>query len=185
MRGRRPGAAPGGAQLRPSARRAACRKTISAGAAHPRDREDFMTGWKRLIVPCLIVAASTASARAEVGEVTIAQQFGVSFLPLMLMERDGLIEKRARAGGIDTLKTNWLKVAGPSVMNDGLISGTIHFASTGAPSLATLWSKTRGSVGVKGVAALTSYPLYFVTRNPDLKSLKDLGSKDKIAVPSV
>ena len=35
------------------------------------------------------------------------------------------------------------------------------------------------------VAAMTSYPLYFVTRNPDLKSLKDLSGKDKIAVPSV
>jgi NitT/TauT family transport system substrate-binding protein len=32
---------------------------------------------------------------------------------------------------------------------------------------------------------MTSYPLYFVTRNPALKSLKDLSEKDKIAVPSV
>jgi len=40
-------------------------------------------------------------------------------------------------------------------------------------------------VGIKGVSAITSYPLYFVTRNPDLKSLKDLSGKDKIAVPSV
>ena len=57
-----------------------------------------------------------------------------------------------------------------------------HF---GAPSLITLWSRTKTNVGVKGVAAMTSYPLYLVTRNPDLKSLKDLSSKDKIAVPSV
>src|ERR1700681_1732491 len=32
---------------------------------------------------------------------------------------------------------------------------------------------------------MTSYPLYFVTRNPDLKSLKELSQKDKVAVPSV
>ena len=32
---------------------------------------------------------------------------------------------------------------------------------------------------------MTSYPLYFVTRNPDLKSLKDLSDKDKVAIPSV
>ena len=126
-----------------------------------------------------------APARAEVAEVTVAQQFGVSFLPLMLMERDGLIEKHAAAAGIANLKVNWVKVAGPSVMNDGLLSGTMHFASQGAPSLATLWSKTKGNVGVKGMAAMTSYPLYFVTRNPDLKSLKDLSQKDKIAVPSI
>jgi len=131
----------------------------------------------------LSVLAALTPARAEVSEVVIAQQYGVSFLPLMIMERDGLIEKHARAAGIENLKTNWPKVAGPSVMNDGLLSGTMHFVAQGAPSLITLWSKTQGTV--KGISALTSYPLSFVTRNPELKSLKDLSEKDKIAVPSV
>ena len=132
----------------------------------------------------LLLAASASSPRAELAEITIAQQFGVSFLPLMLMERDALIEKHAKAAGIG-VKTNWQKVAGPSVINDGLLSGNVHFGAVGAPSLITLWSRTKTNVGVKGVAAMTSYPLYFVTRNPELKSLKDLSSKDKIAVPSV
>src|SRR6185295_3919047 len=132
----------------------------------------------------LLLIAGTTAARAEIPEVTVAQQFGVSFLPLMLMERDALIEKHAKAAGIE-VKTNWQKVAGPSVINDGLLSGTVHFGALGAPSLITLWGKTKGNVGVKGVAAMTSYPLYFVTRNPELKSLKELSSKDKIAVPSV
>jgi NitT/TauT family transport system substrate-binding protein len=132
----------------------------------------------------LLLAASASSPRAELAEITIAQQFGVSFLPLMLMERDSLIEKHAKAAGIE-VKTSWQKVAGPSVINDGLLSGNVHFGAVGAPSLVTLWSRTKTNVGVKGVAAMTSYPLYFVTRNPELKSLKDLSSKDKIAVPSV
>jgi NitT/TauT family transport system substrate-binding protein len=132
----------------------------------------------------LLLAASASSPRAELAEITIAQQFGVAFLPLMLMERDALIEKHAKAAGI-AVKTNWQKVAGPSVINDGLLSGNVHFGAVGAPSLITLWSRTKTNVGVKGVAAMTSYPLYFVTRNPELKSLKDLSAKDKIAVPSV
>src|SRR5215468_2515733 len=136
------------------------------------------------LVAALLVLAASPAARAEVAEITIAQQFGVAFLPLMLMERDGLIEKHAKAAGIE-LKTNWQKVAGPSVINDGLLSGTVHYGAVGAPSLVTLWSKTKSNVGVKGMAAMTSYPLYFVTRNPELKSLKELSSKDKIAVPSV
>jgi sulfonate transport system substrate-binding protein len=138
----------------------------------------------RSLIAALVVLAGPSVARAEVTEVTIAQQFGVAFLPLMLMERDGLVEKHAKALGIE-LKTNWQKVAGPSVINDGLLSGTVHFGAVGAPSLITLWSKTKSNVGVKGMAAMTSYPLYFVTRNPDLKSLKDLSDKDKIAIPSV
>src|SRR5436190_17638842 len=138
----------------------------------------------RIILAAGLLLASATASRAELSEITIAQQFGVSFLPLMLMERDGLIEKYAKAAGIE-VKTNWQKVAGPSVVNDGLLSGTVHFGAVGAPSLVTLWSKTKSNAGVKGVSAMTSYPLYFVTRNPDLKSLKDLSGKDKIAVPSV
>ena len=139
---------------------------------------------KAIAAAALMLVASGTAPRAEVSEITIAQQFGVAFLPLMLMERDNLIEKHAKAAGIE-VKTNWQKVAGPSVINDGLLSGNVHFGAVGAPSLVTLWSRTKSNVGVKGVAAMTSYPLYFVTRNPDLKSLKDLSEKDKIAVPSV
>ena len=138
----------------------------------------------RAILAAGLLLASATSVRAELSEITIAQQFGVSFLPLMLMERDGLIEKYAKAAGME-VKTNWQKVAGPSVINDGLLSGNVHFGAVGAPSLVTLWSRTKTNVGVKGVAAITSYPLYFVTRNPELKSLSDLSEKDKIAVPSV
>src|SRR3954451_6629556 len=138
----------------------------------------------KAIAAAVLLLASASAPHAEVSEITVAQQFGVSFLPLMLMERDGLLEKHAKAAGID-IKTNWQKVAGPSVINDGLLSGNVHFGAVGAPSLVTLWSRTKNNVGVKGAAAMTSYPLYFVTRNPDLKSLKDLTQKDKIAVPSV
>lgn len=129
------------------------------------------------------LALSASIARAEVHEITIAQQYGVSFLPLMVMEKQALVEKHAKALGLDDVKVVWAKVAGPSVMNDGLISGALHFAAQGAPSLITLWDKTHGQI--KGVSALTTYPLYLVTRDPDVKSIKDFTVKDKIAVPSV
>ena len=34
-------------------------------------------------------------ARAEVSELTVAQQYGVSFIPLMVMEKEHLVEKHA------------------------------------------------------------------------------------------
>src|SRR5204862_721513 len=107
----------------------------------------------------------------------------VSVLPLMVMEREKLVEKHAKAAGLGDVKVNWVKVAGPSVMNDGVISGAIQFIAVGAPSMITLWDKTKGQV--KGVSAMTTYPLYLVTRNPDVKTIKDLSEKDRIAVPSI
>jgi NitT/TauT family transport system substrate-binding protein len=133
----------------------------------------------------LLLAAIVVPARAEQSEVNVAQQYGVAFLPLMVMERDKLVEKHARAAGLGEVTTNWVKVAGPSVMNDGVVSGAIQFIAVGAPSLITLWEKTRDSVGVKGVCAMTTYPLYLNVRNPAIKSIRDFSDKDRIVVPSV
>ena len=143
-----------------------------------------MTIFNRAIV-LFLLAALAGPAAAELNEISIAQQYGVSFLPLMLMERDKLVEKHARAEGLGDIKVNWVSVAGPSVMNDGVISGALQFIAVGAPSLITLWDKTKGNVQVKGMSAMTTYPLYLNVRNPDLKSIKDFTDKDKIAVPSV
>ena len=139
----------------------------------------------RHVLSALLLLAVLPPAAAESPEVNVAQQYGVSFLPLMVMERDKLVEKHARAAGLGEVKLNWVKVAGPSVMNDGVVSGALQFIAVGAPSLITLWDKTKDSVGVKGVSAMTTYPLYLNVRNPNVKSIKDFSDKDKIAVPSI
>lgn len=133
----------------------------------------------------LLLAAVAVPAGAELGEINVAQQYGVSFLPLMLMEREKLVEKQARAAGLGDIKVSWIKVAGPSVMNDGVISGALQFIAVGAPSLITLWDKTKDNVQVKGMSAMTTYPLYLNVRNPNVRSIRDFSDKDKIAVPSV
>jgi NitT/TauT family transport system substrate-binding protein len=133
----------------------------------------------------LLMAAIALPVAAESPEVNVAQQYGVSFLPLMVMERDKLVEKHAKAAGLGEVKVSWVKVAGPSVMNDGVVSGALQFIAVGAPSLITLWDKTKDSVGVKGVSAMTTYPLYLNVRNPNVKSIADFSDKDRIAVPSV
>ena len=139
----------------------------------------------RLVRLLLLAALTAGPARAEMSEITVAEQYGVSILPMMVMEKLGLAEKHARAAGLPALKVNWVQVAGPSVMNDGLVSGAVQFAAQGAPSLITLWDKTRRNVGVKGVAAITTYPLYLITRNPAVRTIRDFSEADKIAVPSV
>ena len=47
-----------------------------------------------------------------------------------------------------------------------------------------LWDRTRGKQNVKVVASLGSLPNYLLTNNPNVRSLKDLSDKDRIAVPA-
>ncbi len=132
----------------------------------------------------LALLVASAPARAELSEINVAQQYGISYLPLMIMEDQKLIEKHAKAAGLD-VKVGWAKFAGGNVMNDALLSGSLQFASGGVGPLLTLWARTKGNLDVKAVGAINSMPLYLNTRNPNVKTLKDFTDKDKIALPAV
>ena len=136
---------------------------------------------------CLLLAATLialpAIAWAELSEIKVAKQYGISYLPLMLMEDGKLIEKHARAAGIE-VKVTWATFAGGNVMNDALLSNSLQIASGGVGPLIILWSRTRDNLDVRAVGSLNSMPLYLVSRNPIVKTIKDLSDKDRIALPA-
>jgi NitT/TauT family transport system substrate-binding protein len=126
-----------------------------------------------------------ALARAEVDTVKIPKGAGgIGFLPLVIMEEKKLVEQEAGKLGIK-LTAEYVQLGGPAVVNDMLLSGNAHLAPAGPPAFITIWDKTASSMKVKGVAAMTSIPMYLNTSAPHLKSLRDLTPNDKIAVTAV
>jgi sulfonate transport system substrate-binding protein len=142
----------------------------------------FASG-RRVCILLSVALACASTAFAEVSELKVAKQYGISYLPLMLMEDGKLIEKHAKAAGVDVTVT-WATFAGGNVMNDALLSNSLQFASGGVGPFVTLWSRTRGNLDVRGVSAINSMPLYLNTRNPAVKSIKDFTDKDRIALPA-
>jgi len=136
------------------------------------------------VVAAAALLALGLAARAEMAEIKVAQQYGIGYLPLMLMEDQKLIEKHAKAAGVD-VSVGWAKFAGGNVMNDAILSGGLQFASGGVAPFVTLWSRTRGNLDVRAVAAINSMPLYLNTRNPNVRTIRDFSEKDKIALPAV
>ena len=132
-----------------------------------------------------VLALAGNRAGAEVGELKVAIQDGLAYLPFIVMQHNGLVEKHARAAGINDLKVQWSKLASSAVMNDGLLSGSLNIATGGVPGLTTLWAATRGNVNVRAVGAWVSVPNYLNVRNPAIKTAADLTDKDRIAVPAV
>ena len=127
-----------------------------------------------------VFAASVG--QAEVSSIRLAKQFGISYLPLTMMESEGLIEKRGKEQGLD-LKTEWLRFTGGSGMNDALLSGNLDFASGGTGPMLTIWGRTRNNLGVKSIGTLNAMPLHLVCVNPAVKSIADLTDKDRVAMP--
>jgi NitT/TauT family transport system substrate-binding protein len=165
------------------------------GHTHPNENtiegEEVMLAWLRALGAVVVFGAGLvqpllhAGARAEVSEVSIAKQYGAIYLPIMVMEHQGLVEKHLKAQGLPQTKVGWPQFAGPSVIVDAILSGNAHFGAQGAASLMILWDKTRGGLEVKGVSALCDSDIWMNSRRPGVKSLKDIQETDRITITSL
>jgi NitT/TauT family transport system substrate-binding protein len=142
---------------------------------------------------CRILAVATLAAAlivpriavAEANVVRVAKQFGVGYMQYMVMQELKLVEKHAKAAGLD-VTTEWATFRSSDVMNDALISSSVDFVSLGVPGIITINSKTKGTSNeVKGVMGLNAAPLMLLVRDPAIKSLKDFKDNHRIALPAV
>jgi len=140
-----------------------------------------MPGRRLLLALALLLAA--APAQAEVSELKITKQPGLLFAPMLLMERDKLVEKHAKDAGVPDLKASWLTVMSGGVNNDALLSGSVNITTSGVTNMLLLWSKTNGDV--KAIIGVSGLPFKLVTRNANIKTIKDYGPSDRIALPTV
>lgn len=127
--------------------------------------------------------AMAAPAHAE-GRIRIAEQFGIVYLLLNVVQDQKLVEKHGRNDGLD-IKVEFSQLSGGAAVNDALLSGAIDIAGAGVGPLLTIWDRTRGRQNVKGVASLGNFPYYLVSNNPAVKTIADFTDKDRIALPAV
>lgn len=143
------------------------------------------TRWAAPLLAALTVFSGSAHAQDQ--KIRISHGHGLLYLPLMVMREQGLIEKQAQAMGQGSVQVNWTVLDGGNVINDAMLAGNLDVAGIGAPGFITLWSKARGipRSEVVGLSALSSSALWLNTINPAFKTLKDIGPKDKIAIPGI
>jgi NitT/TauT family transport system substrate-binding protein len=127
------------------------------------------------------------AAAAETNVVRLTAQPSLSYTPVYVMKELKLVEKHAGLLGLPSLTTTYSVFSTGGVMNDALLADQIDIAAGGTSGGLILWDKTRGKGAneVKGVAAINSASFDFFTTRPDVKSVKDLTDKDRIALPGV
>ncbi|QBK06172.1 sulfonate ABC transporter substrate-binding protein [Hylemonella gracilis] len=143
--------------------------------------KQFLRSPISLLVGLGLLLGATA-AQAE-GKLRVAQQFGIAYLILDVVQDQKLIEKHGKAQGLN-IEVEWAQISGATAMNEALLAGSLDVVSAGVPPMLTLWDRTKGKQNVKAVAALGALPNYLITTNPNIKTLKDFGDKDRIAVPA-
>ncbi|MDR1976634.1 MAG: ABC transporter substrate-binding protein [Campylobacteraceae bacterium] len=133
----------------------------------------------------LIFAAFLMSAElfAEANSLRIAKQYGFNTLPFTVITEHKLVQKYAKEAGLgDGVKIEWVTLAGGSATNEALLSGSVDISSSGVAPFIRLWDKTKGKV--KAIASSGKDTIGLVSSNKNVKSIRDLTDKDKIALPA-
>jgi NitT/TauT family transport system substrate-binding protein len=140
--------------------------------------------WRRYASAIIfgLLAAGPAVAQQKT-EISLSRQPGILYMPTHIIEKQKLIEKHAAALGLPNITTKWVTFSGGGAQTDALLAGGVDILNTGTGNLLLLWDRTRG--GVKGIVATSAQPMLLISRDPNIKSLKDIGPNDKIAVPTV
>jgi NitT/TauT family transport system substrate-binding protein len=112
-------------------------------------------------------------------------QYGFGFLPMMVMKERKFVEQQLAREGLPQVAVRWAQLGGGAAMNDAVLSGSLDFATSGITPFITLWTKTRGQNAVKAVGSLGTLPLWLNTSKPGIRSLKDFGEEDRIAVTAI
>jgi NitT/TauT family transport system substrate-binding protein len=136
----------------------------------------------RLAVLAGVLAFSAPAVAQEGNEFRVARQPGLIYVQPIIMEEKKLIEKHAAALGLKDVKVNWSIITSGGVMTEAIISNSIDIAVTGVSNMLLAWGKTGN---IKMVAGVAGVPFFLLTRNPNVKSIKDFGPNDRIAVPTI
>lgn len=125
-----------------------------------------------------------APAYAEASELRIAYQQSMAFLVVDVVVARKLVESRAEAAGLGSIKVSTVRFSSGPAANDALLKGDVEIGGAGITPFLELWQRTRGAENVRAVAPINDSPLYLITTDPRLRKLEDYGGADKVAVPA-
>jgi ABC-type nitrate/sulfonate/bicarbonate transport system substrate-binding protein len=128
------------------------------------------------------IAAPSLTRAQQASEVRALIQYGVSYLPLMMIEEEKLLGAALAEQGDVRIELKLQRVSGSNAVNEGLLAGTADMGVMGIPSLLIIAEKTRG--GVKGLAGTSSFPMVLNTVVDRIETLRDFSPQDRIAVPA-
>ena len=141
---------------------------------------------RRIAVAALLLGAALVSpAKAESNEVRIVMPYGLGYLPTYVAIDRGFIQKHAKAAGLGDIKVTLTHMASGPASSDLLLSGDADLAMGGVGPAFILWDKTRGAQKMRVVMPLSSQPIWLLSNDPRIKSIRDFGPNDRIAVSAI
>ena len=142
---------------------------------------------RRNLLTLALAAAAVwrpGSLRAETGTVRVVRPVEIGMLPLLVMEHERLIERTAEAMGLGQIAVSW-RTADRADPIEELTAGQADLAAADLVPFLIAAVADGGTGAVRGIGAVLQRPYVLVTRNPAVRTVRDFGSGDRIAVPAL
>jgi NitT/TauT family transport system substrate-binding protein len=152
------------------------------GTATPGSLGSLLAEMRKLLLVLIFAMASTPVFARQ--DVRIGIGYGIAFLPIYLCQELNLVEKHARAAGLD-VNASYPRFSGSGPMQEAILSRAIDIGPYGVAPFLIAREKALGTPQQAfAISGMTSLPLVLVTNRPDVRSIKDLTPSDRISVPS-
>jgi NitT/TauT family transport system substrate-binding protein len=121
------------------------------------------------------VAGCTDNTKTDETTINIAEQYGLAYAPLQIAKELKLIEKN-----LPGVTVNWKQLGNTAAIREAMLANEIDAGFMAIPPFLIGWDK---GMDWKIACGLSSSPVALVTNKKEIKSIKDFGIKDRIALP--
>lgn len=137
------------------------------------------------LAAALLAFAPAAPVRAETDTVRFAMPYGLSYLPVYVALERQLIQKHAKAAGLDGIKATLRHMASGPMTSDLILAGDADIGMGGWGPAFIMWDKTKGARKVRAITPLSGSTIVLLSVDPRIKSLRDFREGDRIAMSAI
>jgi NitT/TauT family transport system substrate-binding protein len=135
----------------------------------------FLTYTLLIILVSLTGSGCTSSPKTAGATINIAEQYGLAYAPLQIAKELKLIEKN-----LPGVTVNWKQLGNTAAIREAMLANEIDAGFMAIPPFLIGWDK---GMDWKIACGLSASPVALVTNKKEIKSIKDFGTKDRIALP--
>jgi len=130
---------------------------------------------------CLSLAGCGESSDSgdDVAKLTVVQQYGMAYAPLKVIQEKGLIEENYDGD----VEVNFQTLNSGASINDAFVAGDVDVGLMGVAPAIT--GSLNEGVPYKICSNVSAQPHKLMTNDPNIKTLKDIGEKDQIALVNI
>jgi NitT/TauT family transport system substrate-binding protein len=127
-----------------------------------------------LVISMSLLSACTTKAE-ETKKIVIAEQFGLAYAPLQIMQERGYLDE-----ALPEYEIEWVRLGNTAAIREAILADALDVGFLGIPPF-LIGYENGMEWGI--FTGLSSAPLGLVSNNPEINRLEDISPEDRIALP--